>query len=56
MSLFIVPDPMGWGNIALSLSDLCYSCKDPKVNSFINDVERGVTFSGFEITDRVDNE
>ena len=56
MSLFIVPDPMGWGNIALSLSDLCYSCKDPKVNSFINDVERGVTFSGFEITDRVDIE
>ena len=56
MSLFIRPESMGWGNIALCLSDLCYSCKDPKVHESINDVERGVVFSGFTITDRKDLE
>lgn len=47
---------MGWGNIVLCLADLCFSCKQPMVHNSINDVDRGVVFSGMEFTDRTDIE
>ena len=51
MSLFIRSESMGWGNIALCLADLCFHCKHPLVHTSINDVDRGVIFSGIEFTD-----
>jgi hypothetical protein len=48
---FYLPDSMGWGNVALCLSDLVYKCPTPKAYKSLLDVDRGVTFHGFEITD-----
>ena len=48
---FYLPDSMGWGNVALCLSDLVYRCPNPKAYKSLLDVDRGVTFHGFEITD-----
>lgn len=47
---------MGWGNVALCLCDLVYREENPKVFKSIHDVDRGVIFSGFEITDKEDDE
>lgn len=51
MTTFYLPDSMGWGNVALCLSDLV--CRSPKPRAYksLTDVDRGVEFSGFEITD-----
>ena len=54
MSLYTIGGQTGWGNIVLLLSDLCYNCKDPHVHSSINNVKRGIEFSGFTITDETD--
>ena len=52
--IFILPDSMGWGNIVMCLCNLLYEAETqkfiPYVHSSINDVHRGVEFSGFEIT------
>ena len=51
MTTFYLPESMGWGNVALCLSDLV--CRSPKPRAYktLLDDERGVEFSGFEITD-----
>lgn len=51
MTTFYLPDSMGWGNVALCLSDLV--CRSPKPRAYksLIDVDRGVDFSGFEITE-----
>jgi hypothetical protein len=51
MTTFYLPESMGWGNVALCLSDLV--CRSPKPRAYksLTDVDRGVEFSGFEITD-----
>jgi hypothetical protein len=54
MSLYTIGAKTGWGNIVLLLSDLYHNCKEPFVHSSINNVKRGVEFSGFTITDRTD--
>lgn len=52
MTTFFVPQSMGWGNVILHISDLVKRCPHPKVFSkHFTDIERGVEFSGFEITD-----
>jgi hypothetical protein len=51
---FYVHESMGWGNVALCLSDLVYRSENPRVYKSINDVDRGVLFSGFEISDHKD--
>ena len=48
---FYLPDSMGWGNVALCLSDLVYRSPKPRAFKSLMDVDRGVTFHGFEITD-----
>jgi hypothetical protein len=52
--IFIRPESMGWGNIVLSLIDLVFYCKqnniEPWVHDSINDVNREVIFSGFQVT------
>jgi len=48
---FYLPESMGWGNVALCLSDLVYRSSNPRVYKSLLDVDRGVDFSGFEITD-----
>jgi hypothetical protein len=48
---FYLPESLGWGNVALCLSDLVYRNPNPRVFKELNDVDRGVEFSGFEITD-----
>ena len=50
MTTFYLPDSMGWGNVALCLSDLMYRCEKPRVHTSLFDVDRGVDFDGFEIT------
>ena len=54
MSLYTISNNTGWGNIVLLLSDFCYNCKDPHVNSSINTIKQGIQFSGFTVTDRTD--
>jgi len=52
--IFILPDSMGWGNVVMCLCNLLCEAETqkfiPYVHSSINDVHRGVEFSGFEIT------
>jgi len=48
---FYLPDSMGWGNVALCLSDLVHRSPNPRVYKSLLDVDRGVEFHGFEITD-----
>ena len=52
---FYLPESMGWGNVALCLSDLVYRSSNPRVYKSLLDVDRGVDFSGFEITDDPDD-
>jgi len=47
---------MGWGNVALCLSDLVFRSPKPRAYKSLLDDERGVEFSGFEITDDPDEE
>ena len=42
---------MGWGNVALCLSDLVHKSPNPRAYKSLLDVDRGVEFHGFEITD-----
>jgi len=51
MTTFYLPDSMGWGNVALCLSDLVFRSPGPRAYKSLMDVDRGVEFSGFEITD-----
>ena len=51
MTTFYLPDSMGWGNVALCLSDLVFRSPKPRAHKSLVDVDRGVNFSGFEITD-----
>jgi hypothetical protein len=51
MTTFYLPDSMGWGNVALCLSDLVYRSPTPRAFKSLMDVDRGVIFHGFEITD-----
>lgn len=48
---FYLPDSMGWGNVALCLSDLVHRSPNPRVYKSLLDVDRGVEFHGFEITE-----
>jgi len=51
MTTFYLPESMGWGNVALCLSDLVFRSPKPRAYKTLLDDERGVEFSGFEITD-----
>lgn len=51
MTTFYLTDSMGWGNVALCLSDLVARSPNPRVYKSLLDVDRGVEFNGFEITD-----
>jgi len=51
MTTFYLPDSMGWGNVALCLSDLVFRSPRPRAYKSLLDDVRGVEFSGFEITD-----
>jgi hypothetical protein len=51
MTTFYLPESMGWGNVALCLSDLVGRSPNPRAHKSLLDVDRGVEFSGFEITD-----
>jgi hypothetical protein len=51
MTTFYLPGSMGWGNVALCLSDLVFRSPRPRAYKSLLDDERGVEFSGFEITD-----
>jgi hypothetical protein len=51
MTTFYLPESMGWGNVALCLSDLVYRSPNPRVYKSLTEVDRGVEFSDFEITD-----
>jgi hypothetical protein len=42
---------VGWGNVALCLSDLMHRSPEPTVHSGIFDVERDVELVGFKISD-----
>jgi hypothetical protein len=48
---FYLPDSMGWGNVALCLSDLVHRSPNPRAYKSLLDVDRGVEFHGFEITE-----
>lgn len=48
---FYLPESMGWGNVALCLSDLVHKSPNPRAYKSLLDVDRGVEFHGFEITD-----
>jgi hypothetical protein len=48
---YYLPDSVGWGNVALCISDLVHRSPRPRVFKNLNDVDRGVEFSGFEVTD-----
>ena len=50
MTTFYLPESMGWGNVALCLSDLVCRSPNPRAYKSLFDDERGVEFSGFEIT------
>jgi CDP-6-deoxy-D-xylo-4-hexulose-3-dehydrase len=50
-STFTIPESMGWGNVALCLSDLVFRHPNPRVHKGILDFDRGVTFSKFTVTD-----
>lgn len=50
MTTFYPPKSMGWGNVALCLSDLVHRSTKPRAHKSILDVDRGVEFNGFEIT------
>jgi hypothetical protein len=56
MTTFYLPESMGWGNVALCLSDLVFRSPKPRAYKSLLDDERGVEFSGFEITDDPDEE
>ena len=56
MTTFYLPKSMGWGNVALCLSDLVFRSPKPRAYKSLLDDERGVEFSGFEITDDPDEE
>jgi hypothetical protein len=47
------PESMGWGNVIMCISDLVHNFRNPKVHSSLLDVERGVDFSGIDITDEI---
>ena len=49
------PESVGWGNVALCISDLVYRSPTPRVYKSLCDFDRGVDFSGFEITDDPDD-
>ena len=51
MTTFYLQESMGWGNVALCLSDLVARSPTPRVYKSLLDVDRGVEFSGFNITD-----
>ena len=51
MTTFYLPESMGWGNVALCLSDLVFRSPKPRAHKSLIEVDRGVDFSGFEITD-----
>lgn len=53
---YYLPESVGWGNVALCLSDLVFRSPRPRVYKHLNDVDRGVVFSGFEVTDDPDEE
>jgi len=48
---YYLPNSVGWGNVALCISDLVHRSPRPRVFKNLNDVDRGVVFSGFEVTD-----
>lgn len=48
---FYLPDSMGWGNVALCLSDLVARSPKPRVYKSLLSVDRGVEFDGFDVTD-----
>jgi Zn ribbon nucleic-acid-binding protein len=58
MSLLVIPDNMGWGNVLMCICYLLAECNyentKPYVHESINKVLRGVDFSGFEITSDMD--
>lgn len=54
MTTFYRPESMGWGNVALCLSDLMHRCEKPRVHTSLLDVDRGVEFVGFDFTDNSD--
>jgi len=56
MTTFYLPDSMGWGNVALCLSDLVCRSPTPRAHKSLLDVDRGVEFNGFEITDDLTEE
>jgi hypothetical protein len=56
MTTFYLPESMGWGNVALCLSDLVCRSPRPRAYKSLLDDERGVEFSGFEITDDLSEE
>ena len=56
MTTFYLPDSMGWGNVALCLSDLVYRSPNPRAYKSLTGVDRGVNFSGFEITNNSNEE
>jgi len=51
MTTFYLPESMGWGNVALCLSDLVFRSPTPRAHNSLLDVDRGVEFNGFSITD-----
>jgi hypothetical protein len=44
---FYLPDSMGWGNVALCLSDLVHRSPNPRAYKSLLDVDRGVEFPWF---------
>ncbi|MAB60855.1 MAG: hypothetical protein CMO46_10030, partial [Verrucomicrobiales bacterium] len=56
MTTFYLPESMGWGNVALCLSDLVFRSPKPRAHKSLLDDDRGVDFSGFEITDDLHEE
>jgi hypothetical protein len=48
---YYLEDSMGWGNVALCLSYVVAMSPKPRVYKSLLDVDRGVEFSGFEISD-----
>jgi len=50
MTTFFLPESMGWGNVALCLSDLVCRSPNPRAYRSLIEIDRGVEFSGFEIT------
>lgn len=48
---YYLSDSVGWGNVAIHLSEVVAKSPNPRVYKSLLHVDRGVEFSGFEITD-----